>query len=396
MHWQYRDTVLVLCTLAFFVTYFARVAFSPVVPFITADFAVSNTQIGIALSGMWIAYGLTQYPSGVLADRFGAKRIILLSVGGTAVLSFLAAVSPVFALFCLGAIGIGATAGLHYTVASTLLSRTYDDLGRAIGIHSLGAPAAGLIAPIAAAWVGVRYGWRPAIALVVLCALPVFALFLWRVRPTEPRRSDRPATEPDHATGREPRSAFLAFLARPPIAFATVVAILAMFAVNGLISFLPTFLVAFHDYTPTAAGAVFSAYFIVRGGTQIAVGTASDRFDRDLVIAGCLVLGIASMVLYLVDPGLTTIVLATVLFGTGTSFFAAMEPRVLDGLSEAERSSGFGVFRTAYVVGGSTGSLGVGAFADALGWHRTLLILAALFTASFTLVTVNRLLRLGY
>ncbi|SDK61411.1 MFS transporter [Natronorubrum texcoconense] len=390
MKWQYRDTVLLLCTCAFFVTYFARLAFSPVVPFITDDFSVSNTQIGIALSGMWIAYGLTQYPSGLLADRFGEKRIILLSVGGTAVLSFVAAASPVFVLFCLGVAGIGAVAGLHYTVASTLLSRTYDDTGTAIGIHSLGAPAAGLIAPVAAAWVGVRYGWRPAVALVVLCALPIFVLFLWRVHPTEPRRPDTEST--DRSIG----GSFVSFLVRPTIAFSTCVAILAMFAINGLISFLPTFLVEFHGYTPTLAGIVFSAYFVARGGTQIGVGALSDWYDRDVVIAGCLLLGMVGILLFLLDSGLWVAFLAVLLFGTGTSFFAALEPKMLDRLSESERNTGFGVFRTAYVVGGSTGSIGVGAFADALGWHRTFLILAVLFAASFTLVAINRLFRLGY
>lgn len=392
MRWQYRDTVLVLCALAFFVTYFARVAISPVVPFITDDFAVSNTQIGIALSGMWIAYGLSQYPSGILADKYGEKRIILLSVGGTGVLSALAAASPVFALFFLGVVGIGAAAGLHYTVASTLLSRTYDDIGRAIGIHSLGAPAAGLLAPIATAWIGARYGWRPAIALVVVLALPVFMLFLWRVRPTDPAKDESEAQPKDDETD----ASFLSLLARPPIAYATVVAILAMFGINGLISFLPTFLVEFHDYTPTLAGVVFSAYFVVRGGAQIGVGEVSDRYNRDTVVAGCLLLGMASMLVFLIDPGLPIIILATILFGTASSFFAALEPKVLDGLSEAERNAGFGVFRTVYIVGGSTGSIGVGAFADALGWSQTFLILAVLFATSFVLVTVNRIFRLGY
>ena len=82
MRWQYRTTVLALCLLAFFVTYFARMAISPVIPFIADDFDVTNTQIGFALSGMWLAYGLSQFPSGVLGDRFGEKRVILVAVGG--------------------------------------------------------------------------------------------------------------------------------------------------------------------------------------------------------------------------------------------------------------------------------------------------------------------------
>lgn len=390
MRWQYRDTVLVLCTLAFFVTYFARVAISPVVPFITDDFAISNTQIGIALSGMWIAYGLAQYPSGKLADRFGEKRVILASVGGTAVLSFLAAIAPLFVIFVLAVVGIGAFAGLHYTVASALLSRTYDDVGTAIGFHSLGAPAAGLGGPIAAAWIGVRYGWRPAVALVVGCAIPIFVLFAWRVEPTDPSRVAGASTEPNDV------GSFASFLFRPTIAVSTVIAILAMFAINGLVSFLPTFLVEYHDYSPTLAGAVFSAYFVVRGGAQIGVGVVSDRIDRDVVTAGCLAIGVVGLLSFIVGPALRSILLAVVMFGIGTSFFAALEPKMLENLSESDRNAGFGVFRTAYVVGGSTGSIGVGAFADSLGWYDTFVLLAVLFSIAFVMVAVNRVLRLGY
>lgn len=390
MQWQYRDTVLASATFAFFITYFARVAISPVVPFITDDFAVSNTQIGIALSGMWIAYGLTQYPSGVLADQFGERRIILLSVGGTALLSFLTAIAPLFAVFAVGVVGLGAAAGLHYTVASTLLSRTYDDIGTAIGFHSLGAPAAGLIAPVASAWVGVRFGWRPAVALVALFAVPVFVAFFALVDPTEPRQPGRLADElldVEHV---------LSFLLRPTIAYSAVVAIVAMFAINGLVSFLPTFLVDFHGYTPTLAGVVFSAYFVVRGGTQIGVGAVSDRFERDAVVAGCLLVGAAGLLAFLVGSGLAIAALAVVLFGTGTSFFAALEPKMLESLGESERNAGFGVFRTVYVVGGSTGSVGVGALADAFGWRATFVVLAGLFAVAFLLVVLNRALGMGY
>mgnify|MGYP002761639887 FL=1 len=99
MNWQYRYTVLSLCTLAFFVTYFARLAISPVVPFVVAEFGVSNTAIGVALSGMWLAYGVSQFPSGILADRYGERRVILVAVGGTTAASVLLAFAPAFPAF---------------------------------------------------------------------------------------------------------------------------------------------------------------------------------------------------------------------------------------------------------------------------------------------------------
>lgn len=75
--WTYRHTVLALCMWAIFVTFFARLVYSPLVPFIIDDFAISNTHIGLGLTGMWLAYGFSQYPSEVLADRYGEKAIIL-------------------------------------------------------------------------------------------------------------------------------------------------------------------------------------------------------------------------------------------------------------------------------------------------------------------------------
>jgi len=104
MSWQYRHTVLSLCMLAFLVTYFARLAISPVVPLIVDDFTVSNTAIGVALSGMWLAYGAAQFPSGVLADRYGERRVILVAVGGTTAMSVVLALAPVFPAFVLAAV----------------------------------------------------------------------------------------------------------------------------------------------------------------------------------------------------------------------------------------------------------------------------------------------------
>jgi len=116
--------------LAFLVTYFARLAISPVVPLIVDDFTVSNTAIGVALSGMWLAYGAAQFPSGVLADRYGGeRRVILVAVGGTTAMSVVLALAPVFPAFVLAAVCLGLVAGLHYAVATTLLSRTFDDIG---------------------------------------------------------------------------------------------------------------------------------------------------------------------------------------------------------------------------------------------------------------------------
>jgi MFS family permease len=53
-------------------------------------------------------------------------------------------------------------------------------------------------------------------------------------------------------------------------------------------------------------------------------------------------------------------------------------PKVMDHLDEHERSAGFGLFRTAYMVLGAAGSVVTGFVADFFGWGAAFLGLAGL------------------
>ncbi|OYR43216.1 MFS transporter [Halorubrum sp. Eb13] len=390
MSWQYRHTVLSLCMLAFLVTYFARLAISPVVPLIVDDFSVSNTAIGVALSGMWLAYGAAQFPSGVLADRHGERTVILVAVGGTAAMSAVLALAPVFPAFVVAAVLLGLVAGLHYAVATTLLSRTFDDIGTAFGLHSAGGPLAGLVAPVAAAWVGVRYGWRPAVALAALVGVPVFLLFAWRVRPTEPRRPDQPMRD------RFAVAPLVELLSRPSILLPLFIAMAGTYVVQGVMSFLPTFLVEFRGFSPPFAAGVFSAFFVVRAVAQVGLGRLSDRAGRDVAIGAAMLAGAVGIAAFVFGPGLVGVAVAMLLAGSGASFFSAIDPRFMDALGDAERGAGFGLVRTVYTVIGSAGSFGVGLAADLFGWGVSFAILAALFGVTFAVLAANSALGTGY
>lgn len=390
MQWRYRDTVLTLCTIAFFVTMFGRLAISPVVPNITADFDVSNAMVGLALTGMWFAYGLAQYPSGLLADKYGERTLILVAIGGTGIAALLIAIAPVYPVFFVFTVLLGAVAGLHFSVATSFFSRMYDDVGLPIGVHNIGGPAAGLIAPVVVVWVAVRYDWRVAMGLTTALALVVFGLFLWRIRPTEPRNPDsnlrdrirlRPAIE---------------LLSRPKIAFTVCIAVITNFVWQGLASFLPTFFVEFHGLSPTLAGAFFSAYFALQGVIQVGIGDLSDRYDRDIVSAVCLVVYIVGMVLLVIGRGIESLVIAVLLTAFGTSVFTPVTARFMDILSDAERNAGFGLVQSVNVVVGSLGSAVVGLVADIFGWAVSFAVLVALLTVALGAFAVNSGLGLEY
>ncbi|MFC6614654.1 MFS transporter [Halopenitus salinus] len=393
MNWRYEHTVLSLCTLAFAATMVARLAISPVVPLIAADFGVSYSTIGLALSAMWAAYALSQFPSGVLGERYGERRLILIAVGATATAAVLLAISPTIAAFIAFTVVLGAGAGLHYSVATTLLARQFDDIGRAIGVHVSGGPIAGLLAPPAAAIVGARYGWRWAMGLGAVVAIPVFVLFARRVRPTEPLRPDQSIRE------RFALGPLLELLSRPSIAYTTGLSMVGAFCWQATASFLPAFLTDAAGLSTASASLLFSLYFLVHGGTQPLTGALSDRWGRDVtatVTMGAGVVGFGGFVYAAAnDAGPPVLVASTIVLGVAMSWGAPIQSRFMDLLGDAERGAGFGLVRTVYMILGASGSVIVGTVSDLSGWLAAFGLLAAVMGLGLAALAINRIGRLG-
>jgi len=364
----------------------ARLAISPVVPAIGSGLSVSNTAIGLALSGMWLTYALAQFPSGLLGDKIGERRVIIIAVGGTAVTSLGIAIAPAYSVFVVAVIALGAVAGLHYSPATTLLTRTLPNTGSAIGIHGAGAPIAGLLAPTLAGIVGARYGWRPAVAIGALAAAPVAVTFAWSVQSVEPTHPEKQISD------RIELAPLLELLTRPAIALTTGLAVCGAFVWQSTSSFLPAFLIEYHGYSEPAAGAVFSVYFAVQGLGQPAIGSLSDRIGRYSAAAVAVAAGVIGYGLFVVATGRWQLLMAATLAGIAMSWGAALLPNIMDHLTEAERGLGFGLIRTTYMVLGASGSLVTGWVSEQFGWQAALLLLTALL-GGFLVVLVGWLVR---
>jgi MFS family permease len=359
-----------------------RLVISPVVPSIGEAFAVPNGTLGLALTGMWMGYALAQFPSGLLADRYGERRIILVAVGGTAVANALLAFAPTYPVFLLGTAGLGVVAGLHYSVATSLLTRTTDKIGTAIGIHTAGAPVAGVLVPMAAGAIGAWLGWRWALALGAAFALPVTALVLYAVPKQTPVRPHQ------SVWSRLRMRPLVELLRRPPLARTVGLSAVGMFVWQATASFLPAFFVAHHGFSETIAGALFSGYFLVQGVTQPGIGALSDRIGRDAAASLAIGVGIVGYGLLVWGTGLAVAIVSVSLAGLSMGWGAALMPKFMDHLDDHERNSGFGLVRTVYMMLGAGGSVVTGFAADLLGWGVAFL--------GLILLLVGMLVALGY
>jgi MFS family permease len=185
-------------------------------------------------------------------------------------------------------------------------------------------------------------------------------------------------------------------LTRPTIAFTGVVAILYEAAWQGIASFLPTFFIQYHSFSTTFAGVLFAGYFVVQGILQVGVGVAADRFGHDSTIAVCALTGIAAVTLLIRTGSLPTVVFGVGLLGLSMGHSPAVFSRFIDRLADGERSFGFGLFRTSYMIVAAPGSVILGGLADSFGWAVAIGAVAVGLGAVCTLLLTNYVAGSGY
>lgn len=383
-----RRTVLGVVTAGNFAQLGVRFVLGPVVPLILLELDATRASVGVALTAMWAVYALLQFPSGVLADRFGERRLLLTGLAGTVVGAGLVAVAPSLVLFGAAVVVLGGGAGLYFAPASALLSRIHDSHGGALSAMTAGGALAGVVFPAGAGLIGVRYGWRTAVALAALVALPVMlATVLWVPK--------TPPVSPDGGLGEVfnvRRAARL--LARPSVAYTTVVAVLFGFTFQAVSSFLPTFLVQYRGVDAGLAGVGFAAVFGLSSLAQPMAGRLSDALSRDTALAVSAVLAGSGIAVLLGVSGTVGLVAGIALLGVGVSWPGTIQARFMDQLDDEERGFGFGLVRTVYMFLAAAGSVVVGSVADAGGWVTAYGVVIVLLGCCLLALGTNRALSL--
>lgn len=366
-----RGWLLLTLGLGWFMTLGTRFVVPTVLPQVRADFAVSNTAAGAAVTVIWLAYGMTQFPAGALVDRLGERRLLTVSVlvGGGGLLAFAGA--PTFAVLLVAAAAYGLGSGLYGPARATVLSRTFPENDGAafsvvLGAGSVGAAALPLVAGVLTGWIG----WRMAFGLFVPLFLLV-AVGLWRAIP---------ALESDGASRRPTRvrlSGVRSAVSRRAVVLPSLGMMFMLFAFQGLTSFLPSYFVDERGFSPGLAAAVFAGIFVAGAVFQLMTGGLADRYGHGRVLVAVAVLSVPPLVLLPFAAGFPAVVAVSVLFGIRFVAAPLTNSYVVRVLPEDVRGTAWGLVRSSFFAVGATGSVVVGAFVDRGYFDEAFFLLAA-------------------
>lgn len=186
---RYRWYVLALLTLTLLFSVADRLVFSILVEDIKAEFAFSDTELGLLGGFAFTAtYVFAGFPAARLADRSIRKNISAASITVWSLMTALCGATTGFWTLFLARTGVGVGEGCSGPASQSLIADYFrrDELARAMGILTVGSTMGTVTGLMAGGLLSASFGWRWAFAFMGLPGLLIGALLFLTVR--EPQR----------------------------------------------------------------------------------------------------------------------------------------------------------------------------------------------------------------
>ncbi len=334
----------------------------PLIPLLMAAFGADYFQMGLVVTVFAYAFGMGAFPAGILVDRVGPQRLLRIFLFGSGLICL--AVLPVGNLVSFGIIMglLGLLGSLYHPAGNTLVSLGMRRRGRVFGINGIAGSLGTAAAPLLAAWLGSRLGWKAPHLVFGSLAL-LMGLYTLGVPPVS-RDEDKPENPGAPDGGRSPLAHLVFFYAS--CAFAGM-------GSRGVLTFLPTYLgrslAVPGGLDQITLGGVAATFTLATGSLgQYISGRLVDKRRPDLLYTGTLFLSSLSVLLLAAGRG-PLLVLGAMGYAFFTFGYQPMQNMVVGSLLPPRRH-GLGYGLLAFT------GFGVGSLAAALaGWladHRGL------------------------
>jgi len=125
-------------------------------------------QLGIIATLCYALFGIGAIPSGMLADRYGSKRMLAVCVFAMALSSLGAGLSFSIYPLVMSMAFLGLAASIYHPAGLSFISRNVEKKGKAMGYHGVGGNVGLALGPLLSGAVGALWGWRSAFILFAI------------------------------------------------------------------------------------------------------------------------------------------------------------------------------------------------------------------------------------
>lgn len=399
-------TVWGLGALFYLFAFYQRVAPAVMTDALMADFAIGGAALGNLSAFYFYAYVAMQIPTGVMADRFGPRRVLAGGAGVAALGSLLFAFAPDFGWAGVGRLLVGASVAVAFVSTLKLASHWFPPQKYALasGMALFFGVVGGVMAGVPLRLLVESFGWRGVMGSAGIFAALLCVAVWWLVRDDPAERGY--ASHHQNAGAHHGHAPILAGLIET-LSYRNIW--LLMLAPIGFSGAVLTFgglwgvpwLRQVHGLEPKAAAAVTSVLLVAWALGGPLLGAWSQRMGRRkplYLISGAVALAGWGAVIYLAPPlWLMVALLAVIGFASGNIIIGFAWGK--ESLPLRLMGTASGVVNMGPLLGGVILQPGVGWLLDR-GWDGALVggvrvYAAATWQAGFGLMFVTVALALA-
>lgn len=271
-------------------SYTDRVCISLVAPRLQSDLALSPTQMGMVFGAFSLSYALLQAPWGLIADKYGSRRVVALAILAWSMFTGLTAAAWSFASMIVVRLLFGVSEAAISPAIASAFWRLIPTARRstAFGAFLAGGRIGGAIAPYITVFFTLRYGWRA--MFLIFAAFGVFAMPVW-FRGV-PHAADRPRMDELKS-----KTSLRAVVSVPLVAL-LIVSFSYTVMWQFYVTWFPTYLVDARGFNIQQAATYTSLPFLLGLFTSWIGGILGDAMARWLGLnAGRLIVGVGALLI---------------------------------------------------------------------------------------------------
>jgi sugar phosphate permease len=374
------------------VNYLERVTMSFAGPSIMHSMALSPAQFGIVLSSFGVGYTLAQFPGGLIADRVGARTLLILGPILWAFFTGMTGLATALAGFVVIRICFGLSEGLSNSSIYKTIGDNFDSQYRArvLAICSSAIPIAPAISGVIVGGLIAAHGWQAMFFIMVIPAL-LAAMFCYIFIP---RHSAAAAPVKNSVRS---KAAVRELVRMPSLWLMSIGCFSWNIPYWGFLGWMPSYLSLEHHIDLKGLGAVAGLpYVFAFIGLLLAGWLGSGKLDRYCahIAAGCFV-G-AGISLYLAYQAPSLLLALAGLSGAAFFLFGSSAPigkLVLDLAPEEHRAAYVGFYNSFGQIGGALAPAAIGILVSMTGTFAGgfALMVVSLAVGAVCLITVSRI-----
>ncbi len=265
--------LVILLTLVLIISYIDRGNLATAGPLIADEFGLSPSQFGTLLSAFYFAYAMLMIPSGLLAERYGARSVLAVAVGIWACATLATGFAGSFASLLALRVLLGAGESAVFPAWSKLIRAGVDDAhaGIANGVVSFGYLVGPAIGTFAGGLLMSHYGWR--VTFWLFGALSLAWLVPWsRVRVAE--ATTRGGVGSVHVPS------FATILRQRALWGASIGSFGINYSFFFVLAWMPTYLVKERGFSLTEMAATAAPAYALSAVGSVLAGLVIDRWIR--------------------------------------------------------------------------------------------------------------------